>query len=124
MVRETDAVAELLGRESQIIPPPLPTLSEAPVVSPAPAVTTEAGPSEPPVDLDREQFTVEFQRMHGRLPTTVDQSAANAVPVLTRQLGRRPTRPELLRYLNQRVENPAARQQFEVISDAGPAGTV
>lgn len=63
------------------------------------------------LDLD---IRSNFERRHGRAPTTYEVAAVNALPMIEMSLGRKPTRTELLGYLSARDETPAdGPAQFE-----------
>jgi hypothetical protein len=63
---------------------------------------------------DSAEIRAQFQRTHGRQPTVVEQRMIMATPTLTRQLGRPPTRVEMLQYGLPRDVNVAGSTQFEV----------
>lgn len=117
---------------SGYVTPPAPTAPTAPTTLPPmdwvvpapapPAVRPDPRTAEPVAEFE----SAEFERTHGRLPTYQERLLIRAVPAITRQLGRPPTRVELLQYASRRDTAPQETQQFEVTSDnaaAGPAGT-
>lgn len=94
--------------------PPAPSRMPMPAQAPmshqiAPAGGGAAQPSVPaelPPIMEPNDVFDHFYKTQGRRPTPSEVTAIRALPVLSRQLGRRPTKRELLGYLDARNENP------------------
>ena len=68
----------------------------------------------PPIE-NPDELLDGFARMHGRTPLQAEIRAMRAAPIIARQLGRQPTKLELLAFLEARDETPAlASQEFTI----------
>lgn len=108
-----------------VAPGPAAAVAGQPGVAPAPAPTIAPPlPSQMPdyhmhmepgmkaaVDQDLRK---DFTQRHGREPTSLEMSTIYALPLIEQNLGRPPTRMEILSYLGARQENPPpSAAQFE-----------
>lgn len=64
----------------------------------------------------------EFQARHGRQPTTFEVNAVHALPMIELNLGRKPTRMEMLQYLTARDETPLATSPFYEVTQPADMG--
>lgn len=111
--------------------PQLPRTTAAPITEPMtdgslPVTTAEPtqpppGPSSIPGNLpvltNPQEVIDQFYKQHGRNPGRHELQAIRALPIIARQLGRRPTKTEMLAFLDGRRENPPnPPAQFEVVS--------
>lgn len=131
MVLPRDPVSELLGDAGRALP-------AGPSVSPGvafpPAVPAQGGPpagpttpdpstqipAELPADVDPDEILDYFFRQHGRAPTSPEMQAIRALPVIQAQLGRRPSKAELMAFTSARNETPRPMQpEFEEVSPSG-----
>ena len=71
------------------------------------------------VDIDIRQ---EFEQRHGRQPTQYEVNAVHALPLIEMNLGRKPTRAEMLQYLSARSENPLQQQPMFAVDTTGTMG--
>ncbi len=122
MAKHGDPLSELLSRQGGVAPQALAPVPAAPAPTSelVPTSVTPAQPTppaeEPLPDIPNEEdVQVVFQRIHGRPPTATDLVGIRAVPLLTRQLGREPTRAELLQFLEERrLTPPPVAPEFEL----------
>lgn len=79
--------------------------------------TTSATPT-PGLDLpgipDLQEVDAQWWKQYGRGPTSLELSMIRAAPVIRGQLGRPPTRAELLQFMQSRNETRSVSPQFEV----------
>ena len=95
----------------------LPPSAEVPSSAPGPSDM----PGQLPVLNNPQEVIDTFYRIHGRTPGQHEVRAIRALPILARQLGRRPTKTEMLAFLDGRRENPPnQKEQFEVLSGPTP----
>ena len=95
-----------LGINLPAPPQPARPLVQPPAQLSQPASMQPSVPAELPVIPEPQDVFDHFYSTQGRRPTPSEITSIRALPVLSRQLGRRPTKKEMLGYLNARNENP------------------
>ncbi|KKM75933.1 hypothetical protein LCGC14_1385220 [marine sediment metagenome] len=127
MVNLPDPVSEMLGQPSGAPAGPAalsgggrsvtpsaepaqqaPSVGQTPQQSPAPTEAQGLVLPDLPVINNPEEVFETFYRQHGRQPSEPEVRAIRALPMLQRQLGRRPTKAELLSFLDSRNETRPA----------------
>ncbi len=120
---ESAALREFLqqqGAELQGEPPAVGNSPAGPVPAASPGPQQPQAPpaaeQEPlPVITNPEDVIDEYYRTHGRPPLEAEVRAIRALPIIARQLGRQPTKIELLAFLEGRDETPPPqRPEFTV----------
>ncbi len=86
-----------------------------PTASVEPASVAPQAEPELPVITNPTDVIEHFYRANGRAPMEAEVRAIRALPIISRQLGRRPSKAELLAFLDGRNETPKPIQpEFEV----------